>query len=451
MKHYVASLILGFCAALAYAKEPDADAKLERVRLENGVTLLLVPMPEASLVAVEAFYAVGFVDEPAGMTQVAHLLEHLMLQGATKSYAVGESFVMLRKMGVANAETLPTFTHYDYSAPPSELATILKIEGERLTSLTFTPELIAEEGDKCNEEADIVYQASQSGMVKHAFMALFQSWNHGVTEVRVRRGVDQLPQSRVEAFYRTQYRPDQLTLAIAGKFSKDDAVAWAREHLGPIENQGAEQKALNWSTTPASARVTWDVDLHALCVFAAPPADAKERALLSLWGTALFERLAAYPELRELAHMSFVSNTTWPVGELPFFVYATARKAEFAPKIQQALIEFLRDAPQHLGDDVKTMRTLASLSRYDQAPAWKELQAQAVAYAQSSRRSEQDAMAMVLTNIALQWGMREVTGTALASEDISEATLRAAVDKVINPAAFKVVYLAPPPEVTPTP
>lgn len=447
--HILLFILVAFRSIACAQQTPET--KPERIQLDNGVTLLLGPLPEAGVVAVVTFYSVGFCDEPAGMTQAAHLLEHLMCQGETKSYGPGESFAMLRKLGMANAETLPTFTHYDYTAPPDELKTILKIEGERLSSLKITPEVISVEADKCHEEAQFVYKTPQSGMVKHAFMALFQFWNHGATEVRVRSGVDQLPIEKVESFFRAQYRPDQLTIAIVGGFKKDEALALAKEHLGAIPSRKAERKPFNWSSLPAKAHITWDADVHAICVYAAPPSDPKDRALLGLWGTVLMQKLGSHPPLNELAHMSFASNTTWPVGDLPFFVYATAKSSDKIPQIEKLLKDQLRDASKELAGDVMQVRMFANMIGSAPVPPWKDLQAQGAAFAKSSGREEKDVMPMIFGNVALQWGMRELNGNAVGNEEITDERLKAVLEKTFDPAKIKVITLGPPPETEPQP
>ncbi len=430
--------------------QDGADTKPERIQLDNGVTLLLAPLPEAEVVAVETIHPVGFCDEPAGMTQAAHLLEHLMCQGATKSYGPGESFAMLRKLGRANAETLPTFTHYDYTAPPDELKTILKIEGERLNSLKITPELISEEADKCHEEAQAAYKNPESGMVKQAFMALFQFWNHGATEVRVRSGLDQIPADKLESFHRAPYRPDELIIAIVGSFKKDEAFALAKEHLSLIPAKKPQGKPRKWDALPARAHITWDADVHAICVYSPPPTEPKDRALLSLWGTALMQRLSTNAALKEIAHMNFSSNTTWPVGEdLPLFVYASAKSADKIPQIETLLKDQLRSASKELAADVVQMRMFANMIGGVPVPPWEDLQAQAAAFAKTTGRTVEDVMPMVLGNVALQWGLRELNGTAPGNDEVTVERLKATLEKTLHPAKLKIVTLGPPPETGP--
>src|SRR5687768_8479641 len=75
-------------------------------RLENGVKVLMHPVPGVKQVAVEAFYDVGLIHEPEGMPQAAHLLEHLVCNAATTGYKAGESMKLLNQFGMANAETM---------------------------------------------------------------------------------------------------------------------------------------------------------------------------------------------------------------------------------------------------------------------------------------------------------------------------------------------------------
>lgn len=431
----------------ARAEDTQRDIKPERVVLHNGATVLLAPYPEAKVVAVEIFHQTGFCDEPAGMIQASHLLEHLLCQGATSSYGPGESFALLRNLGMANAETLPTLSHFDFTAPADDLETILKIEGERLTSLKITSDLISMEADKCDEETQYVYRAPQSGMVKHAFMALFQFWNHGIREVRVRGGLDQIPQENLEAFYRDHYRADKLTVAIAGGFDKKEALKLAEKHLGSIPAQKAKERLTDWSSLPPKGNLTWDVDLHAICLYVPPPADPAARRLLSLWGTAFMQKLAANNELRELAHMTFASNTTWPVGDLPFFVYAAAKSANHLAKIEQIMKDLLRDAPKQLAGDLVQIGMFDGSHRGAPVPPWDQVKSQAAAFAKTASRSEEDTIPLILLNAALQWGIREISGVDFAAGDVTDEHLREVLVKTLDPTAFHIVILGPPPSV----
>ena len=131
----ISHLLVAVVCLLACGSQDAASARQEaagRHKLQNGVTLLLHRVPGVEQVAVEAFYEVGLVHEPAGMAQAAHLLEHLVCNAATASYKAGESMAWLNSVGLANAETMPDWTHYDYMVPADKLERIFQIEAERL-------------------------------------------------------------------------------------------------------------------------------------------------------------------------------------------------------------------------------------------------------------------------------------------------------------------------------
>jgi predicted Zn-dependent peptidase len=82
--------------------------------------------------------------------------------------------------------------------PAGDLELALGIEAQRLSSLKITPEIIRQEAPKCYQEAAMVEQNPQAGMLKHAFMAFGQAWGHGLGQARVRSGLEEIPAADLE-------------------------------------------------------------------------------------------------------------------------------------------------------------------------------------------------------------------------------------------------------------
>ncbi|MCH8253084.1 MAG: insulinase family protein [Planctomycetes bacterium] len=340
----VAATLLLIAAPCACSRHSAAEDGLvqspDHIVLKNGITVLLRPLEETDQIAIEALYRVGFLHEPKGMTQAAHLLEHLMCNCATASFEPGAAMDLLNQKGMANAETLADMTHYDYVLPASELEFALRVEAERLTSLQITREIIAQEAPRCYAEADFVERNPAAGMLKHAFMALNQAWMHGQTSALIRGGLEDIPLDAIERLHRTNYRPENLTLVLVGGFDRAKAMTLIEKYLGVIERgTPIDSPSIDWSKVPKRMTVKWDSTVRAVCVAFPPPADAYDRILLSLWGGMLMQRLMTDDEIKAVADSTFCSNHLWGVDRLPFFVYATAKKDVTSDQLAAVLVK----------------------------------------------------------------------------------------------------------------
>ncbi len=69
-------------AGLAVAGEPGSlEGRVAEHRLDNGLVVLALRRGAAPVVSLQMTFRVGGVDEPAGRTGMAHLLEHLLFKG----------------------------------------------------------------------------------------------------------------------------------------------------------------------------------------------------------------------------------------------------------------------------------------------------------------------------------------------------------------------------------
>ena len=395
---------LATLTSMAAGQSTASQAK--SITLDNGLTVLTHPIPEADTVQMQAVYGVGFIHEPKGMTQAAHLLEHLVCNCATDSFKPGESMTVLNKLGMANAETLADWTHYDYGVLSDKLETALRIEAERLTGLKITPELIRQEAPRCYREVDFVEKNPKPSMLKFAFQALSQAWRHGARRATVRSGMEDFSIATLEQFHRDYYRPDNLTLILVGGFDRDEALQLIRKHLGRIRPPKRDLKPIDWSKLPPRATVHWDSRVRAVCIAFAPPADRTERIILSLWGAQLMSKLKSDSALTSAADNLFCSIHTWSVGDLPLFVYATPNPDTTTEQLTRLLIERLKHIVAAKPTAAELMQLHARAKHLAEPPAhltWTRIQ-QSAKYLAAQGRSPDQARGMVMGQTALNWG-----------------------------------------------
>ncbi|MEM8716909.1 MAG: insulinase family protein, partial [Cyanobacteria bacterium P01_G01_bin.4] len=60
---------------------PNLTDGVEKLTLDNGMTVLLKKVHTAPVVAVQLWYRVGSADETVGNSGISHQLEHLLFKG----------------------------------------------------------------------------------------------------------------------------------------------------------------------------------------------------------------------------------------------------------------------------------------------------------------------------------------------------------------------------------
>ncbi|HET7014321.1 MAG TPA: pitrilysin family protein [Streptosporangiaceae bacterium] len=111
------------------------------IRSQAGARAFLLRDPARPLVATSLRFAVGSARDPAGLSGLAHVLEHMMFCG-TRRFGRGGHLQMIQSIGgFANATTSADWTRH-FNVVPADLITILlDLEAERLVQ---APEAMTE-------------------------------------------------------------------------------------------------------------------------------------------------------------------------------------------------------------------------------------------------------------------------------------------------------------------
>jgi hypothetical protein len=436
----------GLVAASVLAATAGARQE-ERYTLDNGATVILLPVSGAKSVGIEAVYRFGFIDEPAGLTQSAHLIEHLVCYAATESLAPKEAFDRLQQLGMANAETMPTLTHYDYCVPSAELDYALRVEGERLRSLRIEPELVGQEASRCYAEAAHVEGASQAPLMKFAVMAAHQGWRHGRVSAEIKGGLAEAPIESLRSLHAAAYVPENLTLVIVGGFDAAMARASVEARIGSVPRRDAmAREPIDWEKLPGRLGMKWDSTRAGVVLTAGAPAGSRDRAVLTVWGAMLLERLYSDREVAGVASFAACSGLAAPAGEAPFLVYATVKEGVTTAECERAL----RNRASALCEELRSPSALATLRLYAQqltaSPPLdaRSIGAQAGQVARQMGIEEARGEMMILGNTALQIGMRDkVFGGDAGLGAITLEDVRRITAGMTRPEAWKATVLEP--------
>ena len=123
----------------------------ERV-LENGLKTLVLPRSQAPIVVCDLYYPVGSADEPAGLSGLAHFVEHMLFKG-TEWLPKGQiDRLSFLAAGQSNAETGEDCTHYWFAFPRDRWELALAVEADRMVNACFEPREVEAERQVIEEE-----------------------------------------------------------------------------------------------------------------------------------------------------------------------------------------------------------------------------------------------------------------------------------------------------------
>ena len=208
--------------------------------LANGLRTILVVNRRVPSVAINVAYRVGGKDDPPGRSGFAHLFEHLMFKGTSRTAPETIDRLTEDVGGFNNAFTSEDITNYYEVVPSNHLERLLWAEADRLASLDVNAANFA-------TERDVVIGEYEQRILAEPYGMLDELVNREAYAVHpYRRGVigspDELNAASLEdvvAFHATYYRPDNAILVVAGDFEVDEASRWIDAYFGTIPTPGS--------------------------------------------------------------------------------------------------------------------------------------------------------------------------------------------------------------------
>jgi zinc protease len=202
--------------------------------LGNGLRVLLFPDSSKPTITVNIAYNVGSVHENYGETGMAHLLEHLMFKGTPKNTDIPAE---LKKRGIEkNATTWLDRTNYFGSFPANDatLDWLLGMEADRMVNSFIAKKDLDSEMTVVRNEMEEGENSPFGAMYERVRSTAFLWHNYGNSTIGARSDVENVPIDRLQAFYKTWYRPDNATLIVAGKVDPQNTLAKIQAHFGAI-------------------------------------------------------------------------------------------------------------------------------------------------------------------------------------------------------------------------
>jgi zinc protease len=304
-------------------------------------------------VDVAVWYRAGTRWEPARSSGLTHLLDRLMFDGSANVPDGEHARRILDVGGAANVTSGPDFSCFWQTLPPEALGTALRLEADRMASLSITADKLARAKRAARDDVQRRTESSALGRGLQRLYALaYPAHPYG----RPLRGVDArrdaITLEAAKAWWGERYGPDGALLTVTGRFDPDTAMALARRTLGAVAKRPLPASAPAGAPPPADAvhaSIRADAPLPLMIVgWRAPAATDSGRVALR----ALARLLGAGPGSRILrglqrpeAPLALASDATASLrrdGSLLYVVTVAVPGADSAAVEGAAFVEAVR-------------------------------------------------------------------------------------------------------------
>ena len=202
------------------------------LRLDNGLRVLLQPLPGCQVVATCLHVGTGFRNEP--VAGAAHLLEHVLAQGASSSRPLTDAVAATG--GTTNARTAADYTQYTAVLPAGALDLGLRIEHDRLSDPDLGAGHVA--AQIAVVQAEIrrnMLQRPHGGLVLFDLPALLHdTWENRHNGYGDIEALEDLGPAALRRFFEESYAPGNVHLALVGDFDPAHARDLVEHRLSPV-------------------------------------------------------------------------------------------------------------------------------------------------------------------------------------------------------------------------
>lgn len=206
------------------------------ITLENGLRVIITPVPHARSVSLSAYVAAGAryeADPDAGMS---HFVEHLCFKGTERRPRPQDISAEIDALGGAmNAATDREYTVYYSKVIPQHADQTLDVLGDILRNSLYLPAEIERERGVIIEELAAVEDSpdEQAGVLLDEL--LWPGQPHGRDIAGSKETVSSISQERLIAYYREQYVANSTVISIAGVVEVEETLDLVRSQLGDWE------------------------------------------------------------------------------------------------------------------------------------------------------------------------------------------------------------------------
>ncbi|BAU14621.1 processing protease [Leptolyngbya sp. NIES-3755] len=297
------------------------NRNIHRTVLDNGITVLVTENPSADIIAARLFFKAGTRWEPYDKAGLSHLVAAVMTKG-TERHSSLEIAERVESIGASvSTDAASDYFLVSLKTVSADFPEMLMLAGELLRSATF-PE------SEVELERRLALQAIRSQQEQPFTVALdrlrhamYGQHPYALSGLGTIETVEKLTREDLQTYYQTHFRPDNLTISIAGRITPEQAVSQVEETLGDWKAPLTPRVELNLpivTPNPTRSAVPQDTQQSIVILgYHAPSIQSnlmEDYAALKLLNTYLGNGLSSrlFVELREKRGLAYEVSAFYP-------------------------------------------------------------------------------------------------------------------------------------------
>jgi predicted Zn-dependent peptidase len=227
----------------------NADPKIDKTVLDNGVRILSMAMPHVRSVSMGVWVHVGARDETDAESGLSHFIEHMIFKGTTRrnAFQIAKEFDAIG--GQTNAFTSMEHTCYHARVLDIHLETMVDILSDIFLNSVFDEREVARERPVIFQEIGMMEDSPEEWVHAKISPAFWGSHALGRSILGTPENIQGFDSRAIREFFKSRYQPDRIVIAAAGNLRHGRLV----DLLAPVFSSIAAGSGLAERCSPTDA------------------------------------------------------------------------------------------------------------------------------------------------------------------------------------------------------
>lgn len=207
----------------------SAYPQFQKTTLSNGVRVITESIPSVRSVAVGVWIAAGSRDEQAKEAGISHFIEHMVFKGTRRRRMHHIARRLEAVGGYLNAFTSKEYTCFYARALDEHLERSIDTVADLIVEPVFPEKELVKEKEVVLEEMKMYDDAPEDLVFDHFESLVYKNHPLGRPILGYPETVRSFSREQLFDYVETQYTPDRIVLAVAGKADHNKVVAMAEQ------------------------------------------------------------------------------------------------------------------------------------------------------------------------------------------------------------------------------